>query len=197
MPLLRMPCVLLPSLRMLPPVTVGYIAACKFRFCCLTTLSRFRRDFGHDFSHVLGHGLSHDLGHDLGHDLVRHGRDLGHALSHRGRDHVHALARQGRGASRGLPQTRPPPRSPCRCRAGVKCTRRSCARRQRRHLNCARRSLKLRTPYRTLHTCSVRRVQYGVHNSRILTPPLRPQLSHHCSFMVNGEPACPPPSSVG
>ena len=37
--------------------------------------------------------------------------------------------------------------------AGVKC-----ARRARRHLNCAGRLLKLRTPYRILHTCSVCRV---------------------------------------
>ena len=74
--------------------------------------------------------------------------------------------------------------------AGVKCARRSCA---RRHLNCTRRLPKLRTPYRTLHTCSIR-VQYGVHNSRILTTP---ETTAQPSLPLHGESACPPPSSVG
>ena len=75
--------------------------------------------------------------------------------------------------------------------AGVKCARRSCA---RRHLNCTRGLPKLRTPYRTLHTCSVLKVQYGVHNSRILSTP---KTTAQPSVPLHGEPACPPPSSVG
>ena len=81
-----------------------------------------------------------------------------------------------------------------RCTAGVKCARRSCARRACRHLNCTRRLPKLRTPYRSLHTCSIHRVQYGVHNSRILTTP---ETTAQPSLPLHGEPACPPPSSVG
>ena len=82
-------------------------------------------------------------------------------------------------------------RSPPRRAAGMKCARRFCA---RRHLNCTHRLPKLRTPYRTLHTCSVLKVQYGVHNSRILSTP---KTTAQPSVPLHGEPACPPPSSVG
>ena len=56
-----------------------------------------------------------------------------------------------------------------------------------------RRLPKLRTPYRSLHTCSIRRGQYGVHNSRILTTP---ETTAQPSLPLHGEPACPPASSV-
>ena len=69
-----------------------------------------------------------------------------------------------------------------------------CARCARRHLNCTRRLPKLRTPYRTLHTYSIRRVQRSVHNSRILTTP---ETTAQPSLPLHGEPACPAPSSVG
>ena len=78
--------------------------------------------------------------------------------------------------------------------AGVKCARRSCAHRARRHLNCTRRLPKLRTPCHTLHTCSTGRVQYGVHNSRIFTTS---ETTAQPSLPLHGEPACLPPSSVG
>ena len=119
---------------------------------------------------------------------VRRGRSLGHDIHdvvHRGLGLGDDLVRRGHSLSHSWP--RPP-------WAGVKFARRSCARRSRRHLNCTRRLPKLRTPYRTLHTCSMRRVQYGVHNSRILTTL---ETTAQPSLPLHGEPACPPPSSVG
>ena len=73
------------------------------------------------------------------------GNDLGDSV-HGGNDLGRRIYRHGRGEMRTPLLRTPPP-------------------------NCAHRLLKMRTPYRTLHTCSARRVQYGVHNSRILTTP--------------------------